>query len=102
MQCPIVLGVEGEAKALLEAADAGIAMPPESAEALVAAVVRLADDPQLRARLGANGAAHVREHFDRSRLAARYLDVLSAVAAGGRPVAAVPAATTTAPRQVGP
>ncbi len=78
MERPIVLGVEGEAKALLEEAGAGLAITPESAEELAAAVTRLADDPALRKRLGRQGAAHAREHFDRAELAKRYLEVLHA------------------------
>ena len=45
MARPIVLGVEGEAKELLHAAGAGIAITPESAEELAAAVRRLAAEP---------------------------------------------------------
>ena len=48
---PIVLGVEGEARALLDEAGAGIGITPQSAEELAAAVKRLADDRELRARL---------------------------------------------------
>jgi glycosyltransferase involved in cell wall biosynthesis len=81
MECPIVLGVEGEAKQLLEEADAGIAITPESAEELVGAVVRLANDPGLRQRLGRQGLAHVRANFDRTKLAGRYLDLLASVVA---------------------
>ena len=80
MECPIVLGVEGEAKALLEEAGAGIAIEPENAAELAASVVRLAEDQELRERLGRQGAAYVREHYDRSKLAARYLDLLEATA----------------------
>lgn len=76
MRRPIVLGVEGEARALLEEAGAGVAITPQSAEELAAAVVRLADDRELGARLGASGCAHVREHYDRAELATRYLDLL--------------------------
>lgn len=78
---PIILGVEGEARALLEEAGAGIAITPESAEELAAAVVRLADDPALAARLGAQGRAHVEAHFDRRVLAERYLGVLQSTVA---------------------
>jgi glycosyltransferase involved in cell wall biosynthesis len=81
MECPIVLGVEGEARQVLEEAGAGIAIVPESAEELAAAVVRLADDPGLRQRLGRQGLAHVRLKFDRAKLAERYLDVLADVVA---------------------
>ncbi len=79
MQRPVILGVEGEARALLEAAGAGIAIAPESAEELAAAVVRLAEDAVLAVRFGAQGLAYVREHFDRARLAATYLELLENV-----------------------
>jgi glycosyltransferase involved in cell wall biosynthesis len=93
MECPIVLGVEGEAKALLEAAGAGIAITPESAKELAAAVTRLADDKALCVRLGRQGAAHVREHYDRAKLAMRYLDLLESTIAARqcRKQAALPA-----------
>jgi glycosyltransferase involved in cell wall biosynthesis len=73
MRRPIILGVEGEARALLDEAAAGIAITPENAEELAAAVLRLADAPVLAAKLGGNGRAHVESHFDRRVLAARYL-----------------------------
>jgi glycosyltransferase involved in cell wall biosynthesis len=84
MECPIVLGVEGEAKALLEEAGAGIAIAPENAEQLAAAVVQLADNAELRVRLGRQGAEYVREHYDRAKLAARYLDLLEVTATANR------------------
>ncbi|MEO0730348.1 MAG: glycosyltransferase family 4 protein, partial [Pseudomonadota bacterium] len=79
MQCPIVLGVEGEARALLDDANAGIGITPENADELANAVAALADDPHLCETLAASGSSYVRTHFDRSRLARAYLDVLSAV-----------------------
>ncbi len=84
MECPIVLGVEGEAKELLEAAGAGIAITPESAEELAAAVLRLAGDRELGVRLGASGCKHVRAHFDRAKLAMRYIEVLEDAIAAAR------------------
>lgn len=78
MRRPIILGVEGEARLLLEQAGAGIAVTPESAEELVAAVRRLADDPELAETCGARGAHHVRANYDRETLARRYLDLLQA------------------------
>jgi glycosyltransferase involved in cell wall biosynthesis len=81
MRCPIILGVEGEARALLDEAGAGIAITPQSAEELAAAVVRLAENPALAGELGDRGCAYVREHYDRARLATRYLDLLEEVAA---------------------
>jgi glycosyltransferase involved in cell wall biosynthesis len=76
MQCPIVLGVEGEAKALLEAGQAGMAIEPENARELATAVLKLAGDRELAANYGRQGAAFVKANFDRSVLAARYLGVV--------------------------
>lgn len=84
MDCPIILGVEGEAKALLDSAGAGIAITPESAEELAEALRRLSGDPELCARLASLGATHVREHYDRALLARRYLDVLAGVSQPAR------------------
>ena len=83
MHCPIILGVEGEARALLDEADAGIAITPGDAEELAAAVVKLSEDPGLAARLGAQGYTHVCEHYDRSRIAGRYLEMLKRVSEAG-------------------
>jgi glycosyltransferase involved in cell wall biosynthesis len=80
MECPIVLGVEGEAKLLLEAAGAGIAVEPENAHELAGAIRRLRDDPRLARRLGRQGRAYGAAHFDRDTIAMRYLDLLRTVA----------------------
>jgi glycosyltransferase involved in cell wall biosynthesis len=82
MRCPIILGVEGEAKALLTAARAGIAIEPESADALASVITRLASDPTLCRTLGQSGATFVAENFDRTVLARRYIGVLERAVAG--------------------
>ncbi len=76
MAKPILLGFEGAALAMLREADCGIAFEPGNGDELAAAVVRLADDADEAARLGANGRHYVLEHFDRRRLAGRYLEIL--------------------------
>lgn len=73
---PMVLGVAGQARAILDAADAGIAIPPGDAAALADALRRLAADPALRARYGGNASRHVRENYDLDALARNYLDIL--------------------------
>ena len=87
MQCPVILGVEGEAKEVLEAAGAGIAITPESAEELAAAMRRLADDPELCASYGRAGRAYADQNLDRAKVAARFLALLREVAAR-RPISA--------------
>ena len=74
---PIVLGVEGEAKALLAQAAAGVAFPPGDAAALAAAIERLAADAQARSAMGEAGAAYVEREFTRSVWARRYLDAIT-------------------------
>lgn len=81
MACPMIMGVEGEAKALMEAGGAGIAITPESAAELAAAVTRLADDPAFAAQLGESGRAFVAREFDRRVLAERLLGEMQALVA---------------------
>jgi glycosyltransferase involved in cell wall biosynthesis len=79
MQKPIVLGVVGEARDIVEEARAGLTFEPENAAELVAAVMRLAADRELAATLGENGRRYVATHFDRCRLARRLEGVLAGV-----------------------
>lgn len=76
MRRPIVLGVAGHARDLLDKAHAGIAITPESGAELAAAIRHLANDPDTARDLGAHGAAYVRANHDRERLALRYLHLL--------------------------
>ena len=79
MSRPIILGVDGEARRIVETGDCGLFVEPEDPAALAAAACDLAADPALRRRLGANGATFVRAEYDRGALAARYLTILAAV-----------------------
>jgi glycosyltransferase involved in cell wall biosynthesis len=76
---PVVLGVEGEARRLVEASGGGLCVPPESAEALVGALRQLAADPEQAQAMGRRGRAYVEQHFSRPVLARRYLALLSEV-----------------------
>jgi glycosyltransferase involved in cell wall biosynthesis len=87
---PIVASVAGEAAAILTASGAAIVVPPEDAEALSRAILRLADDPGLGAQMGARGRPYVAAHFDRRALARRYLDILGQVVGGGAGRGSVP------------
>ena len=88
---PVILAVDGEARAVLEASGGGLAVPPEDAEPLAAAVLRLAGDPGLRASLGEAGRRYVEVEFNRRTWGQQYLDLLrnlgfesAVVAAPGR------------------
>jgi glycosyltransferase involved in cell wall biosynthesis len=79
MNRPILMAVKGEARQIILEAEAGIAIEPESAGELVAAMGRLASDTALRQALGENGRRYVAEHFDRNRLAREYLSRLAEI-----------------------
>ena len=82
---PVVLGVRGEARDIMETAGAGLSVPPEAPEALVEAVQRLKASPSLQEDLAANGQRHVRAHYDRQALARRYASLLGRVASSPTP-----------------
>lgn len=78
MSCarPVILGVDGQAREIMEKAQAGIFIEPGNANALVEAVKRLRADASLREKLGSNGRRHIVEHFSREQTAATYVGVL--------------------------
>jgi glycosyltransferase involved in cell wall biosynthesis len=78
MSCarPVILGVDGESRRLLQEANAGIFVEPENASQLAEAILRLANDPALIASLGQNGRRYVVENLAREATAERYLDLL--------------------------
>jgi colanic acid biosynthesis glycosyl transferase WcaI len=81
---PVVLGVEGQARQLMEEARGGIVIEPENAEALVQAIERLAAAPQEREEMGRNGRAYIIEKYSRRSTAETYLEILRDVIHSGR------------------
>jgi glycosyltransferase involved in cell wall biosynthesis len=73
---PIVLGVEGQAKQIVQDAQAGLTIAPEDTSELVQAIVRLADHRDLGRQLGNNGRKYILEHFSRERTAQTYQSLL--------------------------
>jgi glycosyltransferase involved in cell wall biosynthesis len=73
---PVILGVEGQAKKIVQDAYAGVCIQPENAKDLVHAVTRLAADNALRKSLGNNGRQYILKHFSRQQTAVAYQDVL--------------------------
>jgi colanic acid biosynthesis glycosyl transferase WcaI len=76
---PVLLSVEGEAAELLEHAQAGIAVPPESPGELAEAILTLQANPAARAAFGRNGRAFVEANFSRQKLACQLAQLLRAV-----------------------
>jgi len=59
----------------------GLLVPPRTPQALAAAIVALARNPDARSRMGAAGAAHARDDFSLERMIDRYEEVLRKAAA---------------------
>jgi colanic acid biosynthesis glycosyl transferase WcaI len=78
MSCarPVILGVEGQARQIIEQAGTGLAMEPENAEALAEAIQRLSADRALGSSLGLKGREHILQNFSRARTAENYIALL--------------------------
>jgi putative colanic acid biosynthesis glycosyltransferase WcaI len=83
MSCgrPVILGVDGQARELMEEANAGIFVEPENADALSHAILQLAADPPMRHAMGANGRRYILERLSRGKTALDYLQVLEEIVA---------------------
>ncbi len=66
---PILLVIDGVIRQVVEAAGAGLFVPPGDAAALAQAAESLAADPQNARQMGSSGRRYLEEHFDRARLA---------------------------------
>jgi glycosyltransferase involved in cell wall biosynthesis len=79
---PIVVAIDGAARELVcDASQSGVYAEPENGSAIADAVRKLADDPQRRTELGANGRRWVEQNASREVVAARYLRVLEELSA---------------------
>jgi glycosyltransferase involved in cell wall biosynthesis len=76
---PVILGVDGQARKIVDEAQAGLFMEPENPDALTNAIMHLAADSELRESMGSNGARHILLHFSRQQTAKDYLAVLGSV-----------------------
>jgi glycosyltransferase involved in cell wall biosynthesis len=81
MSCarPVILGVRGQAKRVLEAAAGGICIEPDNPDALCSAIVRLQELPALREDMGRGGRNYIVRELSRERTAQEYLTVLQQV-----------------------
>jgi colanic acid biosynthesis glycosyl transferase WcaI len=90
MSCarPVILGVGGQAKEIVQRARAGICIEPENASALCDAVLKLRADAFMCADLGRNGREYIVRNFSRERTAVDYLEVLTGIVNEGKSMAA--------------
>lgn len=73
---PILLGVDGEARRLVERAGAGLFFEPGSADALVHGIEQLRSDPARAAAMGRSGREFTLAHFGRKAIAGKYIAFL--------------------------
>jgi len=67
---PVLLGIEGEAKALfIEEGKSGWAFEPENAGELAALIRQIASTPEMLKEKSENGYRYVCQHFDRQQIA---------------------------------
>ncbi len=83
-QRPVILGVRGESRSVLEEARAGIAVEPENASALADAILTLYNDPPKCKIMGANGRDFVRKHYSREKLSKKYVKFLTSISKNAR------------------
>ena len=78
MSCarPIILAVDGQAREIMDAAQAGIFVEPENAAVLVEAIKQLVSDEELCAFFGRNGRAFMQRKFSREQTAQTYIELL--------------------------
>jgi glycosyltransferase involved in cell wall biosynthesis len=78
----VVGAVRGEPARILRDAGATV-VDPEDPIALAEAILELAKDPDRRAAQATAGRLYVAEHFDRRKLATRYLELMTRITRGG-------------------
>jgi len=76
MAKPIILGIDGEARQVVEKAKAGIFFEPENDEQLEKVILKLYKNEHERQILGRNGCNFVQRYFSREKLANDYLKIL--------------------------
>jgi glycosyltransferase involved in cell wall biosynthesis len=81
----VVTQVGGNAEAVIDG-ETGLVVPPRDTESLATAILRLANDPSLRARFGAAGRRRVVEQFGLQRFVRSHRALYDALRAGRQTV----------------
>jgi glycosyltransferase involved in cell wall biosynthesis len=72
----VVLAIDGVIREVVEAANAGLSVPPGDPQALAEAIRILEADRQKCRVLGQNGRQYVEKRFDRTQLAAKLASIM--------------------------
>jgi glycosyltransferase involved in cell wall biosynthesis len=73
---PMFLLIDGVSRELVESADCGIYVEPENPELFVNKILDIKDDKSRINQMGLNGYEYAKKHFDRYKLAIKYLEKL--------------------------
>jgi colanic acid biosynthesis glycosyl transferase WcaI len=78
MSCarPVILGVDGQARTILEEARGGLVIEPENSDALANAIRYLAANREAARTMGKNGRECIMRNFSRRQTAEKYIGVL--------------------------
>lgn len=76
---PVILAIDGVIKEVIENAEGGIPIPPGNPEALANAILTLADNPELAIRMGRQARQYVETHFDRIKLASKFMEIINSL-----------------------
>ncbi len=75
-QRPTIVSVAGEARRIMEEAQAGLAAEPENPRDIARAILALRDDPEKRRQYGLNGQRYVDAHYSLQAMARKLEQVL--------------------------
>jgi colanic acid biosynthesis glycosyl transferase WcaI len=81
---PVVAGVDGETRRIVELAGAGVFVEPENSMALVKAILDLAKDKESRGRMGVRARQYIVSHLSREKTARDYIGTLETLRASAR------------------
>lgn len=86
MSCsrPVIVGVDGQARQIVEESGGGIVIEPENAAELAQAINQLAANPAHAAALGQKGREHILRHFSRRQTAENYIQILESLLEQGQ------------------
>ena len=73
---PVLLAMQGVIRDVIEAAGAGLSMPPGDPTALADGIIYLADHRDEGLAMGARGREYVQQHFDRAIQAQKFAQLI--------------------------
>lgn len=72
---PVILAIDGVIRDVIDQAEAGIPVAPGDPQAIVEAVLSLANQPELGKQMGQNGRKYIESHFNRGEIGDRLINL---------------------------